>query len=176
MKAVVLVVVLLVFAAIVSLALTERKLVTHKTEIAVMKFNLNGLPEHGISLIAPSDPILTRGRIVSVDPYSVVRNTGSRAVVGYAVKWECFDGKGEVIGRDTSKDHILSNILGIVFMYGEESERKTILSQLDGVIEPNSTWLISRNFPAHPIGVTIENGNAEVPTLLLTQFERRARL
>jgi len=56
MKLIFLVLVLVVFAIIFSTALTQREPVTKKTEISVVKFNLKDLPEHGIELIAPSDP------------------------------------------------------------------------------------------------------------------------
>lgn len=131
---------------------TENETVAPKTEILAVKFNLRDLSEHSISLIAPSDPILTAGRTVLVDPYSVaLRNTSSKAVVGYSIKWECFDGKRESATRDMSHDRKFSNSLGFAFMYGEESERRAILNTADEVIEPNSTWLISPDFPARKL-------------------------
>lgn len=143
--------------------MSKKESETHQAEGLGVRFNVKGLPEHNISLLAPSDPGLTKGRTLAVDPYSVIlRNTGSRSVVGYSIKWECFDGKSEVIGRDTSKDHNFSNILGVVFMYGEESERKGVLSQLEGVITPNSAWLVSPNFPAHPIGEEVDEADTNV--------------
>lgn len=153
---------ILVVLIVFSITSSTRESVIHKAESSGVKFNIIGLPEHRISLIAPSDPSVTKGTAV-VDPYSVVlRNTGSRSIVGYSIKWECFDGKSAVIGRDTSNDHIFSNILGVVFMYGEESERKDILSRLEGVIEPNSAWIVSPNFPAHPVGMAVDEGNTNV--------------
>lgn len=127
-----------------------------------MNYNIKDLSEHGISLIAPSDPALTTNR-KAFDPYSVViRNDSSRAVVGYSIKWQCFDGKTEAVGRDESRDQVFSNILGVVFMHGEESERKGVLTRLDGVIEPDSAWLVSPNSPAQPIGAIADGGNTEV--------------
>lgn len=131
-----------------------------KTETSAVKFNVNGLPEHSVSLIAPSDPILTGGRTVFVDPYSVaIRNTSSKAVVGYSIKWECTDGKRDSATRDLSHDRKFSNSLGFAFMYGEESERKEILKNADEVIQPNSTWLISPDRPARKLTGPIEETN-----------------
>lgn len=128
-----------------------------KTKTSAVKFNVKGLPEHSVSLIAPSDPILTAGRDVSIHPYSVVlRNSSSKAVVGYSIKWECFDGKRESPTRDMSHDRKFSNSYGFAFMYGEESERRAVLKNADEVIEPNSTWLISPDFPPSKMNGRIE--------------------
>ena len=135
--------------------------VASKREISAVKFNVRGLSEHGVSLVAPSDLILTRGRIVSVDPYSVaIRNTSSKAVVGYSIKWECFDGKSESAAtRDMSRDRKFSHSFGFAFMYGEESERRAILKDADEVIQPNSTWLISPDLPARKLSEPLEEIN-----------------
>lgn len=152
--------------------MSKRESITHQAEGLGVKFNVKGLPEHKVSLLAPSDPSLTKGKTIAVDPYSVIlRNTSNRSIVGYSIKWECFDGETEVIGRDTSNDHNFSNILGVVFMYGDESERKEVLDQLEGVITPNSAWLISPNFPAHPIGVAVDDGNTTVTNASLAALQ-----
>jgi hypothetical protein len=52
-------------------------------------------------------------------------------------------------------------------MYGEEPERKSVLSQLEGVIEPNSAWLVSPNFPAHPIGAAVAEDDSKVSNTTL---------
>ena len=135
----------------------ENETVAPKNETSAVKFNVKGLPEPSVSLIAPSDPILTAGRTVVVDPYSVVlRNSSSKTVVGYSIKWECFDGKTESPTRDMSHDRKFSNSYGFAFMYGEESERRAILKNADEVIEPNSTWLISPDFPARKMSGRVE--------------------
>lgn len=135
----------------------KKETVAPKTEPSVVKFNVRGLSEHNVSLIAPSDPLLTGGRAVFVDPYSVaLRNTSSNAVVGYSIKWECFDGKTESATRDMSHDRKFSNSLGFAFMYGEESERRAILKNADEVIQPNSTWLISPDLPARKLSGPLE--------------------
>lgn len=155
--------------------------VTPKREIPTVKFIVRGLSEHSVSLIAPSDPILTGGRTVFVDPYSVaIRNTSSKAVVGYSIKWECFDGKRESATRDMSHDRNFSNSLGFAFMYGDESERRAILKNADEVIQPNSTWLISPDLPARKLSGLLAEINtgrdqaalaelqAECPTMTVT--------
>jgi hypothetical protein len=137
------------------------KVETGPTKSAV-KFNVKGLPEHSVSLIAPSDPILTAGRDVSIYPYSIVlRNSSSKAVVGYSIKWECFDGKRESPTRDMSHDRKFSNSYGFAFMYGEESERRAVLKNADEVIGPNSAWLISPDFPPRKLNGRIEEISKE---------------
>lgn len=41
-------------------------------------------------------------------------------------------------------------------MYGEESERRVILKNADEIIEPNSTWLLSPDFPARKLSRPLE--------------------
>lgn len=145
-----LVAVLLFLALVLSLALTKTELVITKTESSTVNFKIKDLPEHGINLIASSDPAFTKGKTGPIDPYSVLlKNTNSKAVVGYAIKWECSD--GQTLARDLSRDRILSHSLGAVFLYGEESERKVMLSRVEGVIKPHSTWLIANDYPAYQI-------------------------
>ena len=109
-------VVLLVLAIVFSVAVTKTELVAPKTESLFMKFKFKDLPEHGISLIASTDPAFTKGKPVTIDPYSVLlKNTSSRAIVGYAIKWECSAGDTPTVARDMSRDRIFSNSLGVVF-------------------------------------------------------------
>src|SRR5262249_38097088 len=145
--------VLIVFAIIFSLPVTRREAVINKAEVSTMKFNIRDLTEHGISLIAPSDPVLTKNhKTATVNPYSIVlRNSSGRSVVGYSIKWECFDGKIESANRDMSHDVRTSHILGIVLTYGEESVRRKLINRLQGVIRPHSTWFISEETPARPL-------------------------
>jgi hypothetical protein len=82
--------ILLVFAIIFSLAITRKEVVNNKTELSTevelstVKFNIRDLTKHGISLIAPSDPILTGNRKpVTNNPYSIVlKNDSGRPIVG----------------------------------------------------------------------------------------------
>ena len=73
-------------------------------------FNVKDLPEHGISLISPSDPSfeelinrLPQGKTgVSgmSEPFSVfVKNTGDKAVIAYTLKWEFAKADGKVINK-----------------------------------------------------------------------------
>lgn len=151
---------------------TENETAAPKTERLTVKFNVRGLPEHRVSLIAPSDPILTGGRTVLVDPYSVaLRNTSSKAVVGYSIKWECFDGKSVSATRDMSHDKKFSNSLGFAFMYGEESERRAILKNADEVIQPDSTWLLSPDLPARKLSGPLEEINPGRDQAALAEIE-----
>lgn len=171
-------VLLVVVVVVLSLAVTKTELVTPKTERRVVKFNIKDLREHGVVLMPPSDITLTKGRTVLIDPYSVLlKNTSSRAIVGYSIKWECSDDKTETSARDLSLDRILLHTLGVVFLYGEESERRLMLNRLDDVIKPNSTWLIANDYPPREINqevnvelneAAISEVNAACPTMTVT--------
>ena len=155
--------VLAVFAVIFSLAITKKETVSHKTGIAVVKFNLKGLPEHGISLIAPSDASFNNDTPGTFDPYSVVlKNTTSRSVVGYSFKWECADAPTETASRDMSNDRLVSHLIGFAFLYGDESDRKAILNRAEDVIRPNTMWLISFDSPARQITGGAEDVSAKL--------------
>jgi hypothetical protein len=163
--------VLLVVAVVLSLAATN-------TESLLVKFKITDLPEHGILLMPPSDLAFTKGKAVPIDPYSILlENTSTQAVVGYAIKWECWDGKTETSARDLSLDRILLHVLGVVFLYGEESDRRSLLNRMDDVIRPHSTWLIANDYPAREINqevnaelieAAIAEVNAACPTMTVT--------
>ena len=163
------VVALVIAVVVISLITTKQALVTSNTETkplkaenSVVKYNIKDLPKHGVSLWAPSDPALSK-EFKPVDPYSVfLRNTNSRPIVGYSIKWECFDGKNESASRNTIYDRNLCSNLGVVFMYGDETDRKAILDRLEEVIWPNSTWLISYDFPARPTGPVTKEDSPEI--------------
>ena len=119
-----------------------------------MRFNAKELPEHGISLITPSNPSfknleakLTKSKGASIaDSYSVfLKNTGGRSIVGYRIKWECADSGGVASDRDTS------NIVSWIFLHGEESDRRKALNRSAEVINPGSTWFISFGAPERPV-------------------------
>ena len=159
-------------ALIFSLAISERDMGSRTTEKPLMKINIRDLREHGISLIAPSDLRSTHGKDVAIYPYSILlKNTSGRLVVGYSIKWECFDGKGESAARDLSHDRKFSNSLGFAFMYGEESERRAILKNADEVIEPNSTWLISPDLPARKLSGLLAEINTELDQAALAEIQ-----
>lgn len=171
-------VVALLVVVVLSLAVTKTELVTPETERKFVKFNIKDLPEHGIVLMPPSDPTVTKGKTFLIDPYSVLlKNTSTRAIVGYSIKWECSDGKTETSGRDLSLDRILLHTLAVVFLYGEESERRLMLNRLDDVIKPNSTWLVANDYPPREINqeVNVELNEAAIaevntacPTMTVT--------
>lgn len=139
---------------------TNRKeSVTHQPEPPTVNFNVKDFPEHGVLLIAPSHPAfkelrskLTKSESLIDNSYSVfLRNTGNRAVVGYFIRWECFDEKGEIPTRNLSNDRNVSNIVSWVFLYGEESDRKAAMNRSTDIIKPQSIWFISFDYPSGPI-------------------------
>jgi hypothetical protein len=147
--------VLVVFVIVLSLALSKTNVVTPTMKRSDMKFNLKDFPEEGISLIAPTDAAFAKN--LPADPYSVVlKNTSSRAVAGYAVKWECSDGRTEDVNRSVSYDRIVSNVAAVIFLHGEEKERRDVINRTAQVIKPQSTWMISFDFPARQLGVAGE--------------------
>lgn len=143
---------IVVFAITLSLALSKRELATKKPERSVVNFNLKDFPAHGISLFAPSDPAYHKDRSI-IDPYSVIlKNTSTKAIVGYSIKWECFDGKRGLADRDVSHDRSVSHIVSWVFLHGEDSERKAAIGTSEEIIKPNSVWLLSFDSPPRPLG------------------------
>lgn len=142
-------------------AKNKKELVAQKSESPFVKYEINDLSQHGISLIAPSDPTFTKGKNIRFNPYSVIlKNNSSRPVVGYSISWECFDATIDSVQEDRSYGSRLSNMLGVVFLYGEESDRRAILDRIDGVVRPDSTWLISDDSDARPISGAVEEVNA----------------
>ena len=138
----------------VALVINKKEFVTHKKESALVRFDVKDFPEHGISLIVPSDPSvadmkakLTNAKFTSIgNSYSVfLKNTGSRAVVGYRIKWECVDSRGDASVRD------VSNIVSWIFLHGEESDHRMALNRSKEIIKPGSIWLISFGSPAQPL-------------------------
>ena len=170
-------------AAGVALVISKKERVTPKTESAFVRFNVKDFPEHGITLIVPSDPSfgnlqvkLTKSESTSIDDsYSVfLENTSSRALVGYSIKWECFDGRGQASDRNLANDRNVSNIVSWIFLHGEESVRRAAVNGSKEIIKPHSIWFISFDSPARPLdgggdGVTFgatnldESGGAETP-------------
>lgn len=135
---------------------------TTKMEPLTVRFNVKSLPEHNVYLISPYDSSVNKNTSGKVNPYSVIlRNSNSHHIVGYSITWQCFDGKNESPRTDLSHDRQFSNSFGYAFMYGEESERRAILNNADELIQPNSTWLISPDFPAHKIDGVIKEVNTE---------------
>jgi hypothetical protein len=133
----------------------------------VVKYNLEDLAHHRISLLAPTDVASTKGKAVPVDPYSVLlKNTSTHSVVGYCIKWECSNGKTETSARELAFNRIFSHIVGVAFLYGEEAERRSMLNRLEDVIKPRSTWLIANDYPASNIN---ENVNAKLAEAAIAQ-------
>lgn len=154
-------------AAGVALVRPKKELVTHKKESAFMRFNARDFPDHGVSLIVPSDPSFghLKAKLESTsihDPYSVfLKNTSPRAVVGYSIKWQCLDGRGETSDRNLANDRHLNNIVSWVFLHGEESDRRAAVNGSEDIIKPHSIWLISSDGLARPIEGP--GGGHEVP-------------
>lgn len=153
---------LILATALVTGLAVSATLFINKKESASVRFNVKDFPEHGISLIAPSDPAfvglraqLSKSKSDSISElYSVfLKNTASRAVVGYRIKWECVNSSGEVSARDSS------NIISWIFLHGEESDRRRALGQAQEIIKPNSIWLIPFNATAQPLGVDGEDAS-----------------
>lgn len=149
--------VVIVLAASIALVGSKKEVPSHKEKSASVRFNAKDFPEHGVSLIVPSDPsfgkLLSQVRSVSGDdPYLVfLNNTSSRAVVGYSIKWECFDGKVEDANRSLANDRNVSHIVAWIFLKGEESARSAAIKASEEIIKPHSTWLISSDSPARPV-------------------------
>lgn len=143
-------------AASIALVGSQKELISHKKESALMRFDARDFPEHGVSLIVPSDPsfghLLTKLESTSNhDPYSVLlKNSGTRAVVGYSINWQCFDDSRETSDRNLSNDRNFNKIVSWVFLHGKESDRKEAMNRSEDIIKPHSIWLISSD-SARPV-------------------------
>ena len=170
MKVIVLGLAAVSFTIILSLALVKTPSVIKKAENSVVKFNLKDLPEHGISMVAPSDPAFTQGKAITIHPYSVIlKNTSNRSVVGYSLKWQCSDGQTQTAATSNlSNDRLVSHVVGFAFMYGEESERNAILNTVEDVIKPDTTWLISVDY-ARPMNEGVAAFNADLDKAAVAQ-------
>jgi hypothetical protein len=122
-----------------------------------VKFNARDFPEHGVSLIVPSDPsfgdLLAKLEPPSIpDRYSVfLKNSSTRSVVGYSIKWQCFDDRGETVDRNLSNDRQLTGIVSWVFLHGEEPDRIALLNRSEDIIKPHSIWLLNADRPVRPL-------------------------
>ncbi len=125
-----------------------------------MRLNVKDFPEHGILLIGSSDPLfddlkvkLPKAISSSVDDsYSIfLKNAGSQAVVGYSIRWKCFDDKGDVPDRDESNDRNITNIISYIFLHGDESDRRAVVNRSQDIIKPGSVWLISFGCNPRPL-------------------------
>ncbi len=146
-----------------------------------MRFNARDFPEHGVSLIVPSDPsfgdLLAKLEPPSIhDRYSVfLKNDSTRAVVGYSIKWQCFDNRGEIPDGLLSNDTQLNSIVSWVFLHGEESDRRAALDVSEDIIKPHSIWLINPDGPARPLEGHGSSCSA-VTSFSITRFDRSGRL
>ena len=146
-----------------------------------MKLNARDFPEHGVSLIVPSDPsfghLQAKLEHPSIhDRYSVfLENNSTRAVVGYSIKWQCFDDRGEIPDRDLSNDRNLNSIVSWVFLHGEESDRRAALNGSEDIIKPHSIWLINPDGLARPMEGRGSSCSA-VDTFSITRLDKSGRL
>lgn len=146
-----------------------------------MKFNARDFPEHGVSLFVPSDPsfddLLAKLEPPSIqDRYSVfLKNSSTRAVVGYSIKWQCFDDRGDTVDRNLSNDRNLNRIVSWVFLHGEEPDRRAVLNRSEDIIKPDSIWLINADGPARPMEGPVSSCSA-VDTFSITLFDESGRV
>jgi len=112
-------------------------------QLTNIQINIKDIPEHGLSIIGPADPSfnkivmsLTQGKqnavIGALRPYSVfIKNTGSKTVVAYTLKWEIL--KADGTAKVQTRDYItLWKLMGITS------------SDKDGyMLEPNSAIFVS---------------------------------
>lgn len=119
-------------------------------EAVSVKINKKDFPEHGVTIISPSDTSFdqlmaklaerTPGfPVEELKPFSIfIKNTGSHPIVAYKLRWECMKEDGTVIHKDTS-----FSAAWILMGSGPEHEKST--ARATTIIRPNSTWFISLN-------------------------------
>jgi len=119
-------------------------------------FHVKDLPEHGISLIGPSEPsfeslanALPQGRAGVSDtskPFSVfVKNTGDKAVIAYTLKWEFAKADGKIINKSV-------NYATAGALTGQKSARGRY------IIAPHSTHFVSLVFDSPTGSVDVSSG------------------
>lgn len=119
---------------------------------AVVRINVKDLPEHGLSILAPSDPSFDAllSAVVASDepvellkPYSIfLKNTGGRSVIAYKLRWECAKADGTVIHKDSS-------ISSAWVLMNEDGAG---VGDAPEVIRPNSIWFYSLVAPPRRLG------------------------
>ena len=123
-----------------------------KLETPFEKFSVEDFPEHGISLIVPSDSRFgdLQSRLTKVNRSSMgnrylvfLTNSGDRAVVGYSIKWECLDSSGNSSDRNVHNNRNLSYLCSWVLLHGEEADRRAVINRSQEVIKPDSIWFIT---------------------------------
>lgn len=155
MKPIFLAFAVLALALVFSLAINNTR-TDPRGESSSLKYNVKDLSKTGISLIPPGEPVLTNGKTATIDPYSVIlKNTSSRAVVGYAIKWQC--DKREPSDKSVSRDRMVTSIALPVFLHGEESDRSAVVNSTRGVIFPHKPWFISFDSAAHPVSEVVQD-------------------
>jgi hypothetical protein len=117
-----------------------------------IKLNINDLPEDGIILVSPSDPnfdkevdSLSNGNLSNYQtfiddakPFCVfIKNTGTKGIAGYRLKWELLKADGEVITEWSS-----ASAPALLSRDDRPSSRITMLGSLP--ISPGSTLFVSR--------------------------------
>lgn len=112
-----------------------------------VKLHAKDLPEHGLRIIAPSDPsfearlnALLKGRtseaLEIIKPFSfIVENNGPRTAVAYMIEW-CFTGAD---GRDECSRQ--ASISPAALMEGETLSEE--MAEQSGYIKPNKSRLLS---------------------------------
>jgi hypothetical protein len=119
-------------------------------EAVNVKINKKDFPEHGITIISPSDQsfdqLMARlaGRtpgfpVEELKPFSIfIKNTGNHPIVAYKLRWECVKEDGTIIYKDSS-----FSAAWILMDSGPEHEKSK--ARATTIIRPNSTWFISLN-------------------------------
>jgi hypothetical protein len=123
---------------------------SRSTQNMEVKVNAKDLPNHGLTIIKPSDSgfdnmaaALLAGRsqdeIESLKPFSViVKNTGNRTVVAYTVIWECTEPDGRKAAYRIA--HANSEALIDTEEYLKALARTP---SMDDTIKPNTARLLS---------------------------------
>lgn len=159
---------ILVFGAVIAVAVLFGLLWDTKGARAMsIKFNIKDMPEHGLTLIGPSEPsfdsllaALMKGKphvpAELLRPYSVfIKNKGKKDVVAYKLRWECAKRDGTTIFKDSST----SSAWVLMNWAGPDHERA--VAEAGQVVRKNSVWFYSLKAPPQPMEATEEDTDAD---------------
>jgi hypothetical protein len=120
-----------------------------RAQAVIVQVNTKGIPEHGLVMIAPSDPTfeshlsdLTRHKpnpvIEAIKPFSVfVTNISKKTVVAYQIKWIVVKSDGKIYTRETGGYNLQA------LMDGDRSGVEEMSRTGVYAIEPDSTRYVS---------------------------------
>lgn len=164
-------VLLVVLIAAAGLVITSGFTQNNTLPQSVPTLNIKDLPEHGLNIIAPSNPsfdeLLTtqlRGRqnavVEALRPFSILlRNTSKRTVIAFSLKWELMRPDGKILTQ--TRDYI--TVWKLTGITGPDKGAH--------LVRPNSAWVgVPSHITVSQASDSDDNDNAVGTTPELTKY------